>query len=123
MKRTTEGYTIDHDNQAITITKAYANLSSKPGTKEYRELTKLHSSFPDYIIQRRTAKVSEDKKNHDGLTYDFMKKYIENVTNNNADKLKEFEDVKKLYKGMGSSYGKVKAWFLKKYPNYAEIAA
>ena len=31
------------------------------------------------------------------------------------------EALRKYYKGDRSYYGKMKSWFLKKYPNYAEL--
>ena len=35
--------------------------------------------------------------------------------------LAEFEEVKKFYKGTKGYYGKVKGWFLGKYPKYKEV--
>ena len=68
------GYIINHDEQTITITKDYAKRSSVPGSKEFRELSKLHAAFPEYTIQRRTAVITADKQKHNGLTVDFMEK-------------------------------------------------
>lgn len=56
------GYIINHDEQTITITKDYAKRSSVPGSKEFRELSKLHAAFPEYTIQRRTAVITADKQ-------------------------------------------------------------
>ena len=35
--------------------------------------------------------------------------------------LMDFEEAKKFYKKMPGYYGKVKAWFLKNYPNYQDV--
>ena len=35
--------------------------------------------------------------------------------------LAEFEAIKSFYKGMSGYYGKMKKWFLAKYPNYQDI--
>ena len=107
------GYIINHDEQTITITKDYAKRSSVPGSKEFRELSKLHAAFPEYTIQRRTAVITADKQKHNGLTVDFMEKYIVTFADDAA--LKEFEN------GEKALYGKMKSWFLKKYPNYNEV--
>ena len=118
----TIGYSIDHANKTITITKAFQMKANKPGTKEFRELAQLHKAYPDYDIIRRTATVSEDKKTHNGLTIDRMEKYIKVLEKDNQEAaLKEFANAKEFYEGQRAYYGKMKAWFLKKYPNYAEV--
>ena len=114
------GYSINHEDQTITITKDYAKRSSVPGSKEFRELSKLHAAFPEYTIQRRTATITADKQKHNGLTVDFMEKYVVTFADDAA--LKEFENAKEFYKGEKAFYGKMKSWFLKKYPNYNEVS-
>lgn len=118
------GYSIDHDNQTITITKDYAKRSSVLGSKEFRELSKLHAAFPEYTIQRRTATISADKEKHNGLTVDRMADYIKALVKDADEQKKaldEFENVKSFYKDTKGYYGKMKAWFLKNYKNYTEI--
>lgn len=110
-------YSINHDNKTITLTKAYAKVANTPGTKEFRELTRLHKAFPDYDIVMRTATSKKEKEKHNGLTIDRMAFIIKNYAKND-NALAEFEEVKKFYKGVNGYYGKVKAWFLNKYPNY-----
>lgn len=127
MKTTTKraaGYTINHEEQTITITRDYAKKSSIPGSKEFRELAKLHAAFPEYTIQRRTANVSENKEKHLGLTVDRMEIIITLMVKEEDEQkaaLGEFEKVKSFYKGTKGYYGKIKAWFLKNYEGYAEV--
>jgi hypothetical protein len=125
------GYIIKHDDKVIMLTKAYAKQSSVPGTKEFRELAKLHKTFPDYEIVMRTASVSDSKEVHDGLTIELMEKII--AIQPNADELlkeyndfvafwgKEVKDKKTGEKRIRAPYGKTKSWFLKKVPNYKNI--
>ena len=115
MKKNT--YAIDHANKTITLTKKYAKLANTPGTKEFRELANLHKVYPDYNIVMRTAKVSSDKKKHTGLTIARMEYHIKNIAKDDVA-LAQFEEVQKYYKGMSGYYGKVRSWFLEKYPNY-----
>ncbi len=117
MKKNT--YTIDHENKTITLTKAYAQRANTPGTKEFRELAALHKHYGDYDILMRTAVITADKNTHNGLTVDQMERHIKTVYGKEA--LAEFQKVKEYYKDAKGYYGKVKAWFLKKYPNYQEI--
>ena len=125
------GYIIKHDDKAIMLTKAYAKQSSVPGTKEFRELAKLHKTFPDYEIVMRTATVKEGKEVHDGLSIELMEKIIARQPNAEALKKeydefvafwgKEVKDKKTGEKHIRAPYGKTKSWFLKKVPNYQNI--
>lgn len=117
------GYVIDHANKTITITKAFQMKANKPGTKEFRELAQLHKAYPDYDIIRRTANVDKEKKQtHSGLTIDRMEKYIKVIEKDNEENaLKSFNAAKEFYEGERAYYGKMKSWFLKKYPNYADV--
>lgn len=121
-------YIINHGEQTITITKAFAARAADISTREYRELTKLHKDFPDYSIQNRTATIRADKATYKGLTLDEMEKYIaaqDEAQKNNGEGLQAFEAIKTYHTPKGKdkpSYPKVKAWFLKIYPEYKETA-
>lgn len=119
MKKTISGYAVDHAKKTITLTKAYAKMANTPGTKEFDELAALYKAFPNYTIKMRTAKPKEDKEKHGGLTIQWMTDYIKNYKDEIA--VAEFNEVKKFYKTMPGYYGKVKGWFLNKYPNYQEV--
>lgn len=67
----------------------------------------------------RTAVITADKETHGGLTIEWMTDYIKNYKD--AVAVAEFEEAKKFYKKMPGYYGKVKAWFLKNYPNYQDV--
>lgn len=103
----------------VELTKAFAKLAYTPGTEEFRHLAELHKAFPDFPIVQRTAKPNDDKEKHGGLTISRMEFIIKNYIGDEIA-LAEFDEVKKFYKGMNGYYGKVKGWFLKKYPNYQE---
>lgn len=115
-------YIINHGEQTITITKAFAARAADISTREYRELTKLHRDFPDYTIQHRTAVIRADKATYKGLTLDEMEKYI-NAQDSSGEGVKAFEAIKAYHTPTGKdkpSYPKVKAWFLKTYPQYGK---
>ena len=124
MTKPTKGYAISNNDKTITLTKAYAAKANTPGTKEFRELAKLHKNFPDYDIVMRTANITAEKNTHDGLTIERIEKIISAQTN--AEELmkeykdfisfwgKEVEDKKTGKKVMRAPYGKVKSWYLKK---------
>lgn len=103
----------------IALTKAFAKQAYTPGTAEFRHLAELHKAFPEFPIVQRTATKNENKEKHDGLTIKWMTDYIKNYKDEVA--VAEFDEVKKFYKTMPGYYGKVKGWFLNKYPNYQEV--
>lgn len=107
-------------NGVIELTKAFAKLAYTPGTEEFRHLAELHKAFPDFPIVQRTATPKKDKEKHDGLTVARMEWYIVSVEQDEKA-LGEFENAKKFYKGMSGYYGKMKKWFLTKYPNYQVV--
>lgn len=117
MKKST-GYAIK--GNVIELTKAYAKLAYTPGTKEFRELSTILKAYPNLTVAMRSAKKNDEKEKHNGLTVDRMEFHIKMIEKDEAA-LAEFLAVKAYFKGMNGYYGKVKGWFLKKYPNYQEI--
>lgn len=115
MKKNT--YVINHAKKTITLTKKYAKLANTPGTNEFRELAEIYKVYSDYTIVMRTATPKDDKQKHTGLTIARMEYHIKNIAKDDVA-LAQFEEVQKYYKGMSGYYGKVRSWFLEKYPNY-----
>ena len=111
------GYSIN--GSTVTLTKAFAKKAYTPGTKEFREFSALIKAYPNLVVVMRTATITADKNTHGGLTIEWMTTYIKTYKDEKA--VAEFDEVKKFYKMMNGYYGKVKAWFLKKYPNYQEM--
>ena len=111
------GYSIN--GNVVTLTKAFAKKAYTPGTKEFREFSAIIKAYPNLVVTMRTATITADKNTHEGLTIEWMTTYIKTYKDETA--VAEFEEVKKFYKMMNGYYGKVKAWFLKKYPNYQEL--
>ncbi len=111
-------YIINHNDGTITITKDYAKRASTPGTKAFRELASLHKNYPDYAILRRTAVITADKEKHSGLTLAFMENYIKVIVKDEKA-MTTFIATKDYYKVQKGYYGKMKAWFIKTYPDYA----
>ena len=104
----------------IELTKAFAKQAYTPGTAEFRHLAELHKAFPEFPIVQRTATKNENKEKHNGLTVSRMEFLIKNYLGDEIV-LAEFKEVQKFYKNTKGYYGKVKGWFLDKYPNYQEV--
>lgn len=128
VNRMKNNYKVDYAKNTITITKDFAKKANIIDSVEYKILRKLQKDFPNFTITQRTATVSTTKKTHKGLTLDRMEKYIR--TFEEASDLKIFKKVKEYntdYRENNSgelseiiNYGKVKAWFIGKYPEYEE---
>lgn len=76
---TKKGYTVNHFNRTITLTRNFSNKASIPGTEEYRIFLSLRRDNPEYEVIQRTIAKKEDKKK--APTYAQMLQYIACVEN------------------------------------------
>lgn len=117
------GIIINHENKTITLTRAFAKLTSNPLNKEAKLLSRVVKDFPDYEIIVRTIKRNPDKDTYKGLTYDYMREYIIRFSEDKKADLKELEDMIFISQCHSKSkrYPVIKKWFLKKYPDVVNI--
>ena len=117
------GIIINHENKTITLTRAFAKLTSNPLNKEAKLLSRVVKDFPDYEIIVRTIKTNPDKDSYKGLTYDYMRNYIIRFSDDKKADLKELEDMIFISQCHSKSkrYPVIKKWFLKKYPDVVNI--
>lgn len=114
--------TINYKKNTIEMTKKDAREASKFGTETYKQLQEIRKDNPNFkLVIKETTKKSDSFR---GLTYDFMKKYIETHDDDKKSVMKEFEvlrrnDSETLAETV--SYGEIKKWFLKKYPAISEF--
>ena len=115
--------TINDKNNTIIITKKFEAAAKKFGSTEYKELKEARADYPTYkVVTRKATKTNEFK----GLTYDFMKKYIEANDKDGFVKA-EFEKITATSKeakevnAKRMPYLEVKKWFLTVYPIFAEF--
>ena len=112
------GIIINHEKRTITLTRAFAKLTSDPTSKEAKILSRVVKDFPDYELIVRTIKKNPNKDTFKGLTYDYMRDYIIKFSDNKVADLKELEDkifISKCH-SEGKRYPVIKKWFLDKYP-------
>lgn len=111
---------INEAKRVIEVTKAFVNKASVYGTIEYKELREVRNDFPGFKVVTKNA----GKKNGQfkGLTIDYMKKYIEE---HNEEYIEDFcvlcgrdKNWEELEFAATATYGEIKAWFLKKYPEF-----
>ena len=110
---------IVRSSRTIEVTKSFDKAASRFGTDEYLALQQVRKDYPDFAIVVKTVRTKAD--HFAGLTYDFMEKYI--TSHDNADEnMATFMDLRgkseeaQLFGVEALSYGEIKTWFFKTYP-------
>ncbi len=110
---------IIRSSRTIEVSKSFDKAASRFGTREYEALQQVRKDYPDFTIAVKTVRTKAD--HFKGLTYDFMEKYIS--SHEDADKrMATFMDLRgksEEAQAIGAdtlSYGEIKAWFFKNYP-------
>lgn len=115
------GFTINHVNNQIVVSKAFLARASQLGTQEFEKVRELREMLPGYtFVQKESIKKNPNKKTYRNLTYGNMEKYIRANEKNPLVMLAEFQTVKAKSCIQPSPYAYVKKWFLEQYPDYTE---
>ncbi len=110
--------TLNYRKHTIEITKAFEKKASKYNSDEYRMLSKVRRENPDFrIVIVASSKGRADT--YKGLTYDYMKKYME--MKEDKEGLETLSQIRKqkddeLSFEKTQSFLKTRKWFLEKYP-------
>ena len=114
---------VDYRNRTISISSAFEKKAFTPGTAEYAQLQAVRSDYPDYRLDTRAFKTNTKQDRHKGLNYPFMREYISTHEKDPQPVLDVLEDMIGTSKGhsLCKRYPTIKAWFLKRYPAYAEF--
>ena len=114
--------TLNHADNTIVITKAFAKASANPKSNEYKDLKTLRSENPDYtvVVRQVTKKATQNNRithktmenyisKHDA-TGEIMKKYLA---------LKNEEVGENLQK---TTFFQIKKWFFETYPTLKNVS-
>ncbi len=116
--------TVDPENGKIILSSAFRKKAFTPGTTEYRQLQAVRRDFEGYALEVRQFKTNTTQERYKGLTYDYMRWYILTYDQKEAPAaLKAFEkklDIAQAH-SKGKRYPTIKAWFLERYPEFAEF--
>lgn len=108
---------INREKKQIVMDRAFAKASAIVGSEEYKKLQTAKKDYPSFKIVQKKIKRNPNKKSYNGLTYEFMEKYI---LTKRPEKLKEFEEQRLISEAYGRGYPKIKQWFLNQFPKIAE---
>ena len=112
---------IDHENRQIIMDRTFAKNSENTRSEEYTHLQEVRRDYPTYQVVRRTIKKSANKKTYKGLTYDYMRNYINTCKRPAQDRMEilaEFEELLLISQCQSKSlrYPVIKHWFFEKFP-------
>ena len=113
---------INYTSMTIEMTKAESKAAGKFGTEAYKDLITAMQQFPNFKIQVATRAATKKTCEYKGLTYDYMKKYIEKHDDENKTIMNEYENLRgvsveaKAALADSCSYQEIKKWFLSKFP-------
>lgn len=116
--------TVNYAKREIILSSAFEKKAFIPGTAEYMQLQSVRRDFEGFTLATKHFKTNTAQDRHKGLTYNYMRQFIQTYDETNA------EDVLALFDKMldiaqahskGKRYPVIKSWFLERYPDYAEF--
>jgi hypothetical protein len=107
---------IDHANAKIIMDREFAIKSAIFGTEEYKHLQQARKDYDGYAVVRKTIRTNSKKESFNGLTYEYMEKYMDRY-NIPEEIRKEYEELRFKAKAHSIRYPIIKAWFLKTFPD------
>ena len=115
---------LDHKNRRIVMDRLFAKNADIVGSPEYNQLQACRRDYPDYKVVRRQIKCNPNQEHYKGLTYDFMRWYIQKVEGDNAYAvLESLENLVAIFKchSTGRRYPVIKSRFLACYPELINL--
>ena len=118
---------INEKKCAIEMSKKEAKAAAKFGSDEYKDLQTARKDYPNFKVVTVTRKSTAKKNPFKGLTYEYMKMYIEKHDDDDKSIMAEY----KMLRGLTDeaeevlaesfTYLEMKDWFLKKFPAIASF--
>ena len=114
---------IDYPSRKIILSSAFEKRAFIPGTDEYDALQAVRAVHPGFTLATRQFKKNAKQEHYRGLTYDFMRDYIDSHETEPKPVLAELDEMIGISKGhsLSKRYPTIKSWFLERYPEYAKF--
>ena len=109
---------IFHDSEKagrIVMDREFAVKSSIYGTQEYDKLQAARRDYPNYTVVRKTIRRNPQKEAFNGLTYEYMEKYMARY-NARAEILNKYDEMRFMAQCHSIRYPVIKKWFLDTFP-------
>ena len=117
---------VDFASNKIIIDKTFAKKASDVRSEEYKLLQQVRNDYPTYTVAVREIKKNPKKESYKGLTYQYMREYINTVEKNEEIKEAVHAEMDRLIlisqcHSQSKRYPEIKKWFLDKYPEVKEF--
>ena len=110
---------VNHEMKTLVMDKSFANNSSIFGSRESLMLEEARRAYPNYTVARKQIKKNTNQEHYNGLTYKYMRWYIETHEKGEAltKALAEYDELLLISKchSKGKRYPTIKKWFLEQY--------
>lgn len=115
---------IDNENRQLIMDKTFAKKASNIRSEEYDLLQRARADYPNYVVKTRTIKKNPCKESYRGLTYDYMRRYINYEESTEESRLAALAEMDNLLfisecHSKSKRYPVIKKWFLDKYTEVA----
>ena len=109
---------LDHARKMIIMSRTFAKKAEDPRSDAYAILKQLREDNFGYTVVRKEIKKNPHSEHYKGLTYDYMRTYINNhepeaSRQTISDELEHKIEISKCH---SIRYATIKKWFLAKYP-------
>ena len=114
---------IDYVGRKLILSSAFEKRAFIAGTDEYDMLQAVRAAHPGFALATRQFKKNTKQEHYRGLTYDFMREYISGHEADPKPVLTVLDEMIGISKGhsLSKRYPTIKAWFLERYPEFAEF--
>ena len=116
---------VDHKRSVLVMDKTFEKNSSIFGSRESLMLEEARRAYPTYTVARKQIKKNTNQEHYNGLTYEYMRWYIETHEKGEAltKALAEYDELLLISKchSKGKRYPTIKKWFLETYPEIIEF--
>ncbi len=106
---------INHKNNQLVMDREFSIKSSLYGSQEYNMLQAARQDYPTYQVVRKTIKKNSQKEAFDGLTYEYMERYMERY-NTPAETRQKYQEMRFMANCHSIRYPVIKKWFLETFP-------
>ena len=110
---------VDHERSVLVMDKTFEKNSSIFGSRESLMLEEARRAYPPYTVARKQIKKNTNQEHYNGLTYEYMRWYIETHEKGEAltKALAEYDELLLISKchSKGKRYPTIKKWFLDQY--------
>jgi len=107
---------INHATSQLVMDREFSIKSSLYGSQEYNMLQAARQDYPSYQVVRKTIRKNPQKEAFNGLTYEFMERYMKRY-NVPMETLKKYQEMRFMAECHSIRYPVIKQWFLETFPD------